>query len=240
MIGLGQEKSFELGLFLGGSYNSIPNNPRLSGETLQPIGGILTQYNFTRRFSVKSKLAYHIKGGSTSNAITGWGVIAPVQYDYHCLNLRLLLQLNFGGNRWGFFCNTGGYLDYLMKAELIEFEEEPSDVFIDGINLGFGIVLGSGFSFRFNERLKMFLESSLDYGTLQSITASTGLTYNFPSKKKVFNGTDSLDCANHEESVDLKEKKKTKWRLVLYKDGKKVGGKSKRGNSRLFKFKNKD
>ena len=34
-----------------------------------------------------------------------------------------------------------------------------------------------------------------------------------------------------------KEKKKTKWNLVLYKDGDRVGGKTKKGKSRLFKKK---
>ena len=55
--------------------------------------------------------------------------------------------------------------------------------------------------------------------------------------KKTFNGTETLDCANYDETIEAKEKKKTKWRLVLYKDGQKVGGKSKRGKSRLFKKK---
>ena len=58
------------------------------------------------------------------------------------------------------------------------------------------------------------------------------------SKKQTFNGTATLDCANYEATLDEKEKKKTKWRLVLYKDGRKVGGKTKRGKSRLFKKKN--
>tara|TARA_S200000501_G_C20804454_1_gene735495 strand:+ start:915 stop:1166 length:252 start_codon:yes stop_codon:yes gene_type:complete len=59
--------------------------------------------------------------------------------------------------------------------------------------------------------------------------------------KKTFSGTETLDCANYDEAVavtETKKKKKTKWRLVLYKDGQKVGGKSKRGKSRLFKNKN--
>lgn len=237
MIILGQEKSFELGMLLGGSYNSIPNNPMFNEETLQPMGGILIQYNFTKLFSIKSKLAYQIKGGATTNAITGSGGLGPTQIDYHYLNLPVLAQLNFGKNKWRVFCNTGGYLDYLMKAELIDSQEDISSVFIDGINVGFGIVLGSGASFRFSERLKIFLESSFDYGQLQSITTSVGLTYNFLNKKKTFNGTDVLDCAEHKDSVDTKQKKKTKWRLVLYKDGQKIGGKSKKGKSRLFKRK---
>tara|TARA_B110000008_G_scaffold260900_1_gene281858 strand:+ start:181 stop:429 length:249 start_codon:yes stop_codon:yes gene_type:complete len=59
------------------------------------------------------------------------------------------------------------------------------------------------------------------------------------SQKKVFNGTVSLDCPEYDESFDEKDtKKKSKWRLVLYKDGSKVGGKSKKGKSRLFKNKN--
>ena len=59
------------------------------------------------------------------------------------------------------------------------------------------------------------------------------------SKKKIFNGNTSLDCPEYDESFDEKDtKKKSKWRLVLYKDGSKVGGKSKKGKSRLFKNKN--
>ena len=57
------------------------------------------------------------------------------------------------------------------------------------------------------------------------------------AKKKTFNGASTLKCANHDESLEAKQKKKTKWRLVLYKDGSKVGGKSKKGKSRLFKKK---
>jgi hypothetical protein len=54
--------------------------------------------------------------------------------------------------------------------------------------------------------------------------------------KKTFNGTSTLPCADYDVNVsDNNSDKKTKWRLVLYKDGKKVGGKSKRGKSRLFK-----
>lgn len=57
--------------------------------------------------------------------------------------------------------------------------------------------------------------------------------------KKTFNGTATLECTDYEESpTQTKEKKKSKWRLVLYRDGKKVGGKSKKGKSRLFKKKN--
>jgi len=51
--------------------------------------------------------------------------------------------------------------------------------------------------------------------------------------KKTFNGTTTLPCSDYENSS--KTKKKSKWRLVLYKDGERVGEKSKRGRSRLFR-----
>jgi hypothetical protein len=58
------------------------------------------------------------------------------------------------------------------------------------------------------------------------------------TKKKTFNGTSTLKCAaDGGSSTKTKEKKKTKWSLVLYKDGDKVGGKTKKGKSRLFKKK---
>ena len=57
--------------------------------------------------------------------------------------------------------------------------------------------------------------------------------------KKTFNGTTTLPCTDYSSDVsDGKEKKRTKWRLVLYKDGKKVGGNSKKGKNKLFKKKN--
>ena len=58
--------------------------------------------------------------------------------------------------------------------------------------------------------------------------------------KKTFNGTSTLKCADYSgSSTTITEKKKSKWRLVLYRDGEKVvGKKSKKGKSRLFKKKN--
>ena len=56
--------------------------------------------------------------------------------------------------------------------------------------------------------------------------------------KKTFNGTAKLECTDFDNNPkEGEEKKKTKWRLVLYKDGKKVSGKTKKGKSRLFKNK---
>jgi len=53
--------------------------------------------------------------------------------------------------------------------------------------------------------------------------------------KKTFNGRSTLKCPDYNRSSPaLKEKKKSKWRLVLYKDGEKVLSKSKKGKSRLF------
>jgi len=56
--------------------------------------------------------------------------------------------------------------------------------------------------------------------------------------KKTFNGTATLKCADYDGFSPTPKEKKSKWRLILYKDGKKVLGKSKKGKSRLFKKKN--
>ncbi len=56
--------------------------------------------------------------------------------------------------------------------------------------------------------------------------------------KKTFNGTAGLDCPSYENTTNAKkETKSTKYKLILLKDGKRVGGKSKRGKSKLFKDK---
>ena len=237
MIGFGQEKSVELGLLFGGSFNSLNGDTEFTKNTLQPSGGLLAQYNFNNRFSIKSKLLYHIKGGKTTTDIF---VIDQNEFDQrldlHYVTLPLLAQWNFGKNKWVFFCNTGVYLGYLIKTSKA----------LEKLNkLDFGLMLGSGVSFQINERIKIFLESSFDHGLTntsgieskriiltQVMTGAIGLTYNFPTKKKTFNGAGALKCTDHE-----KEKKKSKWRLVLYKDGKKIGGKSKKRKSGLFRKK---
>tara|TARA_B100001248_G_scaffold262276_2_gene257253 strand:+ start:2492 stop:2731 length:240 start_codon:yes stop_codon:yes gene_type:complete len=55
--------------------------------------------------------------------------------------------------------------------------------------------------------------------------------------QKTFSGTEQLDCPSYEPSIKASENKKSKWRLVLYKDGETVLGKKKRGKSRLFRKK---
>jgi len=52
--------------------------------------------------------------------------------------------------------------------------------------------------------------------------------------KKTFNGTAELPCPDH-DGVNIEEDKKSKWKLVLYKDGRNVLGKKKRGKTKLFK-----
>jgi len=228
MIGFGQEKSVELGLLFGGSLNSLKGDTEFTKKTLHPGGGFLAQYNFKNGFSIKSKLLYHIKGGKTTTDIF---VKDQNEFDQrtdlHYIAIPFLTQWNFGKNKWVFFCNTGAYLGYLIKTS------KP----LENLNKqDFGLMLGSGVSFQINEKIKIFLESSFDYGLTntsgieskviiltQSMTGAMGLTYNFPNKKKTFNGAGVLNCTDHE-----KEKKKSKWRLVLYKDGKKIGGKSKK------------
>ena len=257
MIGFGQNQSFEAGLLFGGSFNSLnsleANKGSWLGESdldyLCPMGGITGQYNFTKRFSLKSKLLYHIKGERRK-----YGSI-NMYTNFHYVTFPLLAQLNFSKKKWGFFCNTGVYLARLIKVESIL--TQPPDYFAHANQdldyfkkFDFGIILGYGVSFKINERARIFLESSLDYGLLntsknefpktstEAMTVTMGIAYSFTKKRKVFNGKSKLECADHEEKINLDEKKKSKWRLILYKDGKKVGGKSKKGESRLFKKKN--
>ena len=261
MICFGQNKSFEVGLLFGGTINSLNHvesnqkHENLYKKSLRPLGGLTAQYNFTKRFSLKSKPLYHIKGERLK--FDGVEGITDAYTDFHYAALPILAQLNFSKKRWGGFCNTGFYLARLIKVEKIykeiegieeEFvETHPLENF-NKMDLGFE--LGYGLSFQINERIRIFLESSLDYGLLntsknespkiltEAMTGTIGIMYRFIKKRKVFNGTSKLECADHEEKINLDEKKKSKWRLVLYKDGKKVGGKSKKGKSRLFKKKN--
>lgn len=260
--GFSQEKSFEIGLLFGGSANSLngldsrnaehPNTYSEKNLSFIPIGGITTQYNLTKKLSIKAKLLYHTKGELIKNPLN-------TQIDYHSklnyLTVPILTQFNIRQKRWVFFCNTGFYLGYLTGgSNLYNYNNTPSTLTDDFNKFDFGLVLGAGTSFKINNRIALFFETSFDYGLknisntklmnddvflTQAITGAIGVTYNFPTKKKTFNGLSTLDCPDYEEPFEqnTNQKKKSKWRLVLYKDGEKVGGKKKRGKSRLFKNK---
>ncbi|MAO33991.1 MAG: hypothetical protein CMD03_04460, partial [Flavobacteriales bacterium] len=207
VIFFGQDKSFELGLLFGGSINSFNGESEYSKKTLQPVGGILMQYNFNDRFSLKSKLLYHIKGAKRSliyTDITG-NIIGKFDdhYDLHYLTFPLLAQMNFGKNKWSFFCNSGAYFGFLLHEEnVVDFEPlfpAITNTTDDFNSLDFGLILGSGVSFQMRERVKIFLELSFDHSLdnvskkspvalTQAITGSIGMAYNFPIKKKTFNG----------------------------------------------------
>ena len=70
------------------------------------------------------------------------------------------------------------------------------------------------------------------------LSVVTLLSCRTSKKAKTFNGTDTLECTDYNnKDIETKENKKSKWRLVLYKDGKRVGKKHKKGKSKLFKKK---
>ena len=159
LISFGQDKSFELGLLFGGSFNSLNGeafNSNLSHKYkrhLRPLGGVLAQYNFSNRFSLKSKLLYHIKGEQTRLEapphIAGFYNIdgsGDNRTDLHYITLPLLAQFNFGKNRWGFFCNTGLYLSSLIKEKTFYNGKEFEGNTIYGLEnyskkLDFGLIL---------------------------------------------------------------------------------------------------
>ena len=253
----GQKNSLETGIFLGGAHNSLncieaPQNTNPNSQLNLPIGGLLVQYNFNNRISLKTKLLYHTKGAENF-VISNDGNISETEKKnlfLHYIKAPFLTQINFGSNNWGCFFNSGFYMGFLIGSEAVYNDVKMKTPLEDYKKTDIGLSLGGGISFKINDRSKLFLESTWDYGLsniskielarpnsvmTESITANIGITYNFPIKPKTFNGLSKLDCPEHDNTPTQKEKRKSKWRLVLYKDGEKVVGKKKKGKSRLFK-----
>ena len=123
LICIGQEKEFELGVLFGASYNSLPNNSVFNEENKRPIGGVLTQYNFNKSLSIKTKILYHLKGGSSQNNQVRNAAADRAHLELHYLTMPMLLQINFGKNRIKFFINSGGYLGWLIKERAVNKKE---------------------------------------------------------------------------------------------------------------------
>ena len=260
IVFFGQEKSFETGVFIGGSLNSLngiksESSPAPNTKLVLPTAGFLAQYNFNNKISLKTKLLYQPKGQETVELLSDGSIGLTNNKDLllHYITTPILTQINFGNNKWKYFVNTGLYVGFLISSEVIYNDEKTKKSIEDLKKTDFGLALGSGVSFKINERSRVFLESSWDYGLsniskinlvnvnsimTEAITLNIGIAYNFPFKNKTFNGLSKLDCPDYENTMVPKEKRSSKWRLVLYKDGERVIGKKKKGKSRLFKKKN--
>jgi len=167
--------------------------------------GISLKYNITHQISFNSNLVYHIKGADmvgdvtftdVFGNVTGTGETRTKTKDYY-INLPIITKFNFNND---FSLNAGIYSSYLIKS-VVEFTPgfegtaggitlSSDTVLINQANLDgykrfdFGLVLGSGFSYALNNKIRFTFDANLEYGLINSFNLKNSnprynIGYNF-------------------------------------------------------------
>jgi hypothetical protein len=197
--GYGQSNKLDIQVEGGPSLISIQSrvyNPKatLNGFT----GGLYLNYNFNKRLSIKSGIAYERKGFRDSFAGTtaiGQSSIYEMGYNLDYLVVPLLMRANFG-NKIRFFVNGGPYLGYLVKQQ--DVSNLPNFPMLTDANftekkIDLGISAGVGCSYPINELISITVEArnnlaliSLNDGVNSNNNNSTnfnlGITYHLRDK----------------------------------------------------------
>ncbi len=161
--------SFEGGFGASWMRDNLDSNNDLI--TYGHLSSLTFQFNFLEFLSVRSGLAYQKKGYYTNASLiddSGNDLgKTNFQYKYHYGTIPLLLRLTLG-QRTRFFLQTGGYVGFLFKNEMVikaigDFERtkvKKEDI----STTDFGLTAGMGLVFPLADHLDFSVEARYDFG----------------------------------------------------------------------------
>lgn len=183
----GQSKKVNLGIEGGPSLTVLWGNDLITDYgslTTGFSGGATFQYNFTKRFSLRTNLSFERKGSISTLQITdGQGTIigeTTFRNNFNYITLPILARGSFG-DKVKFIINAGPYVGFLIKETLIQeaFNEYPETKtnYTDYYKpLDFGLTTGIGFTLPITGDLLLSMEFRSNFG-LYNI-AATGVYQN--------------------------------------------------------------
>lgn len=173
-----QLDKFELGVEGGGLVSMLRGSRFLvNGQKakLGTVGGVFVQYNFNKRFAIKTaflyenKLAENKSDPFTITDFQGNDISISnyrINYNFQYLNIPLLLKVNFGEKKLNYFINVGPYLGLLLKQSITDNYTGTIEDTKDGINTSeFGLSTGFGLNYQLTNRLKINFEARNNFGT---------------------------------------------------------------------------
>jgi len=169
-------KGFEFGIQTGVNISTITDgqNEPINAK-LGLNGGVIGEYYFSDRWSIKTKVTYDPKGwnnGATLLDANGAPANVP-NFRFNYITIPLLANWHFGPAR-DWYINFGPYAGFLTGAR-----ETLNGTDISGIlnNTDIGLSAGLGFKFPIADKIKMFLEYDEQSG-LASVYKNTGADRN--------------------------------------------------------------
>ncbi|AWH85973.1 hypothetical protein HYN59_13030 [Flavobacterium album] len=115
---------------------------------------VSADYNFSNRWSLKTKLIYDTKGWDQGPLYFRGGRLRGANVDLHYLTVPLMLNWHFGGKR-NWYLNFGTYAGYLMAAGEKTSNADITEAFR---KTDFGLTFGIGAKIPVTKYFKIYIE----------------------------------------------------------------------------------
>lgn len=161
----------ELGVYIGYGISDASNSDFVNSSPKSAFNaGIATDFYFSNRWSLKTKLIFDQKGW-------GNGFLAAVDDEKFTNDFRLtyitlpvMANWHFGKKR-NWYLNFGPYAGYLAGANATNDEVDVKDYFH---STDFGLALGIGTKIKLSDNVKLLLEYDEQVGITDVFKENTG------------------------------------------------------------------
>ena len=165
-----QKGDVEFGIHVGyGGSNVSSSNLVNSSISSAFNAGIATDFYFSNRWSLKTKLIFDQKGwGSGFLATVDDQFITDFRLNY--ITLPIMANWHFGKKR-NWYLNFGPYVGYLAGAKATDVSTDVKDYFH---NTDFGLAAGIGTKIRLSNNLKLLIEYDDQEGLIDIFKVNSG------------------------------------------------------------------
>jgi opacity protein-like surface antigen len=161
----------EFGVHIGYSASGVSNSDLVNSSISSAFNaGIATDFYFSNRWSLKTKLIFDQKGwgsGFFSN-VDNKKFITDFRLNY--ITLPIMANWHFGKKR-NWYLNFGPYAGYLAGAKATDISVDVKDFFH---NVDFGLAAGIGTKIRLSNNLKLLIEYDDQEGLIDIFKVNSG------------------------------------------------------------------
>ncbi|MDR6941089.1 porin family protein [Mucilaginibacter pocheonensis] len=170
---LAQQKKgdVELGIHIGYSFSDISNSDFFNSSFKSAFNaGIATDFYFSNRWSLKTKLIFDQKGWGPGFFANVSDEKFATDFSLNYITLPIMANWHFGKKR-NWYLNFGPYAGYLAGAEATNGDIDVKDSFH---STDFGLALGIGTKIKLSNKVKLLLEYDEQAGITNIFKENTG------------------------------------------------------------------
>lgn len=161
----------EFGVHIGFSASDVSNSNLVNSSVKTAFNaGIATDFYFSNRWSLKTKLIFDQKGWGSGFFSTDNDQKYTTDFRLNYITLPVMANWHFGKKR-NWYLNFGPYAGYLAGAKATDISVDVKEYFH---NIDFGLAAGIGTKIRLSENLKLLIEYDTQEGLIDIFKENSG------------------------------------------------------------------